>query len=223
MIARNSLARLPRVALLVATLAPALVSARVRVTPGHRDVDLEPMRARGSYVRICTVEGASRELVVRALRGPATGPLGFAPRFQSTTPVRDQYDGRRVQAQGMRIPGAPVALGSTVTGYVSDRGMEARMTEGLVGGDFRIEVGPEERGPSGPRVRVTETGAFHVMRRPPKTVFGIPAFMFANFTPMGWLGQALGGAAVSKGHIDFFDLEGALEKRLNSGLPQYAD
>lgn len=211
------------VRLLLATLlgaAPAV--AQIRVTDGPRDVDFEPLEARGSYVRIVHVQGATVDRVLRALRGPATGPLGFARTFVSETPVREQHVGDRTNALRMRAPGAPAIAGSNVSARFDANGMTATLSGGIVGGEFEITVMEDTPGADGrPRVRVTETGRFHILRQPPSSIFGIPRYLFANLTPMGWVMQALGGSAVSAAHIRFFELEKALEVRLTSGLPQY--
>lgn len=205
-----------RITIMFLLALTASAQAQVRIEDGPRDVDFEPLRARGSYVREVFVYGASRERVIRALRGPATGPLGFARTFSAATPVREQHRGDRTEVRKMRAPGAPEAAGSDVSARFGPEGMVATLSGGIVGGTFEITVVDE-----GERQRVIETGRFHVLRDPPSSIFGIPRYLFANWTPMGWVMQALGGTAVSAGHIKFFELEKALEVRLNSGLPQY--
>jgi hypothetical protein len=205
------------VACLAAVPPPAAAGRPVSVQAGARRVSVHPFRQQASYVREVYVHGATRARIVAALAGPATGPDGFAPRMQSATPVADQYRDGHVTAEKTRLPGLPEAMGSTVSGDLVADGMVLRMRDGLVTGDFRITVSPERRLPDGDlEVRVVEIGTMTILRQPPRSLAGIPAYLLANATPFGWMMQAAGGAAVSRAHIWLFELEAVLTRRLNA-------
>lgn len=208
---------------LVALASAAAVHAGgIRVTEGPVKYDLKALSRRGTYVRDVFVEGVPLARVIRALHGPANGPLGFAPGFVSETPVRAQVQGDRVVADRMRIKGAPAAAGSDVRGRFTGTGMEAQLSGGMVTGWFKIDATRLLDGPEGsPRVLVREVGSFTVLQAPPRSLLGIPVYALANFTPMGWMMQAMGGRTVAAGHVALFELRAALEARLLSGLPQY--
>lgn len=193
-------------------------AARVQITNGPRRVDMHPLGGQGSYVRQVEVVGSSRERILAALPGPATGPNGFAPHMVSETPVSRQFhaDGT-VRAEQTRIPGLPAAMGATVSGRPTANGMAFQMRDGLTTGDFTLDVGPERTLADGRKtVTVTEAGHFSLMRGKPISLAMSPFYLLANFTPMGWLMQATGGAAVSDAHIGLFQLADVLRKRLNA-------
>src|SRR2546426_16428 len=80
--------------------------ARVAVTNGLRKVEVHPLGREGSYVRQVHVYGASRDQILEALPGPATGPNGFAPDMVSETPVAKQFGAdHTTHAEQMRLPG----------------------------------------------------------------------------------------------------------------------
>ncbi|MDB5100967.1 MAG: hypothetical protein JWM80_5388 [Cyanobacteria bacterium RYN_339] len=190
--------------------------ARVAVTNGLRKVEVHPLGREGSYVREVHVYGASRKQILDALPGPATGPNGFAPDMVSVTPVSQQFHAdRTTRAEQMRLPGLPASLGATVSGKPTPSGMAFKMEDGITTGGFTIAVGPEERLADGRRhVVVTEAGHFSIFGGMPGSWLGMAASAFANFTPMGWMMRAAGGAAVSDAHITIFELEAVLRKRL---------
>jgi hypothetical protein len=192
-------------------------TTRSSVLDGERNVEWDPLGRRATYERSVFVFGVPREKVIAALPGPATGPEGFAPKMVSATPVERQFDGTRVRTEKMRLPGLPEAAGATVEGWPTEDGMAFRMSDGLTSGDFTIVVGPERRLSDGDiEVKVVEAGYFTILQSPPKSLLGIPAFLLANFTPPGWLGQATGGAAICHAHIELFQLEAVLARRLHA-------
>lgn len=190
----------------------------VAVKDGLRKVEVHPLGREGSYIRDVHVFGASRQQILDALPGPATGPNGFAPGMVSETPVAKQFRAdRTTRAEQMRIPGLPAGMGATVSGKPTPGGMAFKMEDGLTTGAFTIDVGPEERLADGRKhVVVREQGHFSIFGGKPGSLLGWMASAFANLTPMGWLMRATGGAAVSDAHIGIFQLEDVLRRRLGS-------
>lgn len=206
-----------RLLFLIAFAACACAGPRVTVVAGERDVDVHALQGRATYVRVVHVYGATRRAIVAALVGPATGPDGFAPNMVSETPVAEQLRGRFVRSEKTRLPGLPAALGATVSAEFTGDGVLLKMRDGMTYGDFRIDVSAERRLPDGGvEVRVTESGWFTLLNARPRSLLGVPAYLFANATPMGWFMQAAAGAAVSKAHIALFELEAVLAKRLGA-------
>lgn len=195
----------------------ASAAPRVTVVAGERDVEVHALQGRATYVRVVHVYGATRRAIVASLVGPATGPDGFAPNMVSETPVARQHSGRFTRAEKTRLPGLPAALGATVSAEFTGDGVLLKMRDGMTFGDFRIDVSPERRLPDGGlEVRVTESGWFTMLNAKPRSLLGVPLYIIANKTPMGWFMQAAGGAAVSKAHIALFELEAVLAKRLGA-------
>lgn len=191
-------------------------AAGVSVREGLRKVEVHPFGKRGSYLREVHVRGARRDRVIAALPGPATGPRGFAPDMVTVTPVAKQFrPDRTTRAEKMRLPHLPESMGATVEGRPTADGMAFTMRDGLTSGGFTLKVGPERRLADGStEVTVTEAGHFSLMRERPKSIWGVPAFLFSHLTPMGWLMQATGGAAVSDAHMGLFELAAVLRRRL---------
>lgn len=195
----------------------ATATTGVAVKDGLRKVEIHPLGKEGSYVRKVHVYGADRDRIIASLPGPATGPNGFAPEMVSVTPVEKQFHAdRTTKAEKMRLPHLPESMGATVEGRPTADGMAFTMHDGLTSGEFTLKVSPERRLADGTKeVVVTEEGRFSLLREKPKSLLGVPAYLFSHLTPMGWLLQATGGAAVSDAHIALFQLEAVLRKRLN--------
>ena len=207
---------LRRDAALVSGGAREALAGRVQIREGLRHVDVHPLERRGTYVREVHVRGVDRQRVIDALPGPATGPQGFAKDMVTVTPVGQQFHAdRSVRAEQMRLPGLPAAMGATVEGRPTPDGMAFTMRDGLTTGAFTLKVGPARRLADGTtEVTVTEAGHFSLMRERPSSLLGWPAYLFNQLTPMGWMLQATGGAAVSDAHIGLFELEAVLRERL---------
>lgn len=188
----------------------------VTVKDGLRQVAIHPLGKEGSYVRKVHVYGAERERVIASLPGTATGPNGFAPNMVSVTPVEQQLRAdRTIKAEQMRLPHLPASMGATVEGRPTADGMAFRMHSGITSGEFTLEVSPERRLADGTtEVIVTEAGRFSLLREKPRSWLGMPAYLFSHLTPMGWLMQAAGGAAIADAHIGLFELEAVLRRRL---------
>ncbi len=200
-----------------AAMRRGTTAGEVTVKDGLRKVAIHPLGKEGSYVRKVHVTGADRHRVIAALPGPATGPNGFAPNMVTVTPVEQQFRAdRTTRADKMRLPHLPESMGATVEGRPTADGMAFKMHDGLTSGEFTLKVSPERRLADGTtEVIVTEAGRFSLMREQPKSLWGVPGYLFSHLTPMGWLMQAAGGAAVSDAHIGLFELAAVLRKRLN--------
>ncbi|MBI3891577.1 MAG: hypothetical protein HY303_08615 [Candidatus Wallbacteria bacterium] len=214
---RRSLA-LAAVLGLATLLAPsARATVRVHVEEGERNVQFEPIKGDGKYVRCVFVYGVTRQKVLDCLPGPATGPNGFAPKMVTETPIEQQFVDGVTHAEKMRLPGLPAVMGATVEGRRTADGMAFTMRDGLTYGDFTLTVSPERTTSDGSlEVKVTEAGSFSILKSKPKSLLGVPAYLFSNWTPMGWFMQGVSGAVVSKAHIFLFQLEDVLRRRLGA-------